>query len=265
MDIENFSFKDFKNVRLKALFPINIGSRQIQPGETIAFFDKILIAGLRENIKRRTANGGFDNRAHVFWDTTQDLQLQFTQGVMSKEQFALLTNANLIDKSAGELIEITERQTLESNEDAQIQLKHTPARNDAVWIYNQDTGAPVTPIGIDGKNITLASPYTTVIVDYVYNYTNGLGQVKIGQRLLSGFVELEGQTNIKDDQSGVVTTGIIKIPHLKLMSDLSIRLGNQASPITASFNAVGVPVGNRHGSYVTEFYFLNDDINSDID
>lgn len=48
------------------------------------------------------------------------------------------------------------------------------------------------------------------------------------------------------------------------MSDLSIRLGTQASPITANFNAVGVPVGSRGDSYVSEFYLLGDDIDSDL-
>ena len=64
-----------------------------------------------------------------------------------------------------------------------------------------------------------------MVVNYRYNYTNGASVAKIGQQFLNGFLELEGYTHIKDDTSGLVTTGVIKIPKLKLMSGLSIRLG----------------------------------------
>jgi len=59
-------------------------------------------------------------------------------------------------------------------------------------------------------------------------------------------------------------TGIIKIPKLKLMSDLSIKLGIQASPVVGTFKAVGIPVGSGRSSYVSEFCFLEDDIDSDL-
>jgi hypothetical protein len=48
---------------------------------------------------------------------------------------------------------------------------------------------------------------------------------EIGRRAFNGFLELEGKTRVKDDTSGQITTGIIKIPQLKLMSGLSIKLG----------------------------------------
>jgi len=81
---------------------------------------------------------------------------------------------------------------------------------------------------------------------------------------LRGFLELEGKTRVKDDTSGLITTGIIKIPKLKLMSGLSIKLGAQVNPVVGTFDAVGVPVEMRHNSYVAEFCFLNNDIDSDI-
>jgi len=75
---------------------------------------------------------------------------------------------------------------------------------------------------------------------------------------------LEGKTRVKDDTSGLITTGIIKIPKLKLMSGLSMRLGAQANPVVGSFNAECVPVDSRKSSSVIEFYFLNEDIDSDM-
>ena len=81
---------------------------------------------------------------------------------------------------------------------------------------------------------------------------------------MNGFVSLEGRTRVKDDTSGLITTGIIKIPKLKLMSGLSIRLGTQANPVVGNFTAEGVPVDSRNSSYVMEFEFLNNDIDSDM-
>ena len=103
-----------------------------------------------------------------------------------------------------------------------------------------------------------------VIVNYRYNYTNGATVAKIGQPFLRGFLELEAQTRVKDDTTGLVTTGIIKIPKLKLMSGLSIKLGTQANPVVGTFQAVGVPVDERKSSYVMEIAFLNNDIDSDM-
>ena len=82
--------------------------------------------------------------------------------------------------------------------------------------------------------------------------------------MLTGFVELEGITRVKDDTTGQIVTGILRIPRLRLMSDLSIRLGAQANPVAANFKAVGVPVGSRGTSHIVEFYYLEDDIQADL-
>ena len=43
------------------------------------------------------ANGGYDNRALITWEDPKEIQLNFTQGVFSARQFALLSNANLVE------------------------------------------------------------------------------------------------------------------------------------------------------------------------
>jgi hypothetical protein len=50
---------------------------------------------------------------------------------------------------------------------------------------------------------------------------------------------------VKDDVTGKVTTGIIKIPKLRLMSDLSMRVGSDAIPQVGRIDAVAVPEGVR--------------------
>jgi hypothetical protein len=153
------------------------------------------------------------------------------------------------------------RESLESDEHGVITCKYKPARN--VYVYKLVDGSKLE-FTQDDNTLTIEEAFTDVIVDYEFDYTGDGQIIKIGQRLLQGFVSLEGKTRVKDDTTGQVVTGLIKIPKLKLMSDLSIRLGAQANPVVANFNAVGVPVGSRGGSYVSEFYLLGDDIDSDL-
>ena len=257
-----FSFKDFEQVRLKATYSIEVGGRHIDPGETIAVFDKIQIARIAEEVERVTANGGFDNRAHVFWTTTKDEIINFAQGVFSSTQFAILINSGLLEIEEDKPISITEEEHLESNENGVITLAKSP--NGQLWIYNKSTGEKITNYTRDDKVITITESFLDVVVVYTYDYFSGAKCYHIGKHFTNGFLELEGRTRVKDDKNGHVVTGILKIPHLRLMSNLSISLGAQASPVVGNFSAVAVPVGSRERSYVSEFYILNDDIESDL-
>lgn len=260
--MNEWSFKDFENVRLKATYPIEIGERTFEVGETIVMFDKIQISGLQEVNELISANGGFGNRPWVFWNTTKELNLNFSQGVFSKEQFALLNNARLFENNGLEKpLCVTWRERLESDENGNIVCAHTPVCN--VFVYDADTGEKIS-FTQNEATLNIATPYTNVIVDYQYHYTGNSQIFTIGRKLCNGFLKLEGITRVKDDSTGNVVTGIFVIPKIKLVSDLSIRLGAKATPVTANFQGIGTPVGHRGDSRVVEFYILNDDIQSDL-
>lgn len=255
------SFKSLEDVQLKTTYNVEVNGRTFEAGETIAVFDKIQVSGLREFKEYVTAHGGFDNRDYVFWETTQKLQLTFSQGVFSNLEFGLLNNAKVIKVSQHEPILVSKIEELESNELGNIYPSEEPV--DQIFIYEKATGDKL-PFFRIGDFLRINKSYTDVVIFYRYNYLNGGSIARIGQQFLSGFLELEGKTRVKDDTSGLVTTGIIKIPKLKLMSGLSIQMGAQANPVVGNFSAVGVPVESRHNSYVMEFGFLNNDIDSDM-
>ena len=119
--------KELYEVTLKTTYPIEINNRIIEEGETIALFDNIQIANFEEIKTKTTANGGFDNRAHVFWDSTKEVNLYFTQGVFSKTHLALMSNAKLytLDSAATD-IKVPKIETLESNENGIVKLKQKP-------------------------------------------------------------------------------------------------------------------------------------------
>ena len=257
------SFKEFENVRIKATYNMELGDRTIEENEIILFFDRIQIAGLQELTEVVSANGGYGNRAHVYWETTKEMRFNFSQGIFSKEQFALMANSKLLNSNETNYILLSKREYLETDENGRVQLLKEPIA--PIFVYNKETGAKIPIIRTFADNVlSLGVQYTEVIVDYNYAYTDGAQVLQLGRRLINGFVSLTGETRVKDDTTGQIVTGILTIPKLRLMSDLSIRLGAQANPVVASFNAVGVPVGSRESSYVAEFVYLGEDINSDL-
>ena len=255
------SFKVLENVHLKATSNIEVNGIKISAGESIVVFDKIQLSNFDEIKEYVAARGGYDNRGHVYWETTKSMRFSFSQGVFSKVQFGLLNNAKIISVSNEEPLLITYDDELESDETGILRPTKTPV--DQIFVYDKESGDKIEVEPFEDY-YKIEQPYKDVVMRYRYNYEDGATVAKIGQQFLQGFLELEGRTRVKDDTSGLITTGIIKIPKLKLMSGLSMRLGTQANPVVGNFNAEGVPIDSRRNSYVMEMYFLNSDIDSDM-
>lgn len=260
-----FSFKELYEVSLKVTYPIEIGNQTFEAGETIAFFDKIQLANFSEVKNSTSANGGKGNYSRVIWESTKEVKINLTQGVFSKAQFALMSNAALFENSGSDEVIIDTRQEAESDDLGQIFLKSEPAG--AVFVYNKDTGKKLLyerDWTISKDVITLAEAYTTVIVDYSYKYSGGYTALKVGHNLTQGYLSLTGRTRVKDDETGKIKTGIIRIPRLRLMSDLSIVVGRDAIPQVLQIDAVAVPRSVKGQTEVMEIIFLSDDIDADI-
>jgi hypothetical protein len=135
--------------------------------------------------------------------------------------------------------------------------------NGKVFFYDADTGNRIEPKFIEKGKYDFGKEYYSVVADYTFHYNANSSVVKIGRQLTNGFLSLEARTKVKLDETGTIRTGIIKIPKLKLMSELSMRLGEQSSPITGTFMATALPVGERGNTEVMDIIFLNDDIDID--
>jgi hypothetical protein len=189
--------------------------------------------------------------------------LTFSQGIFSKRQFALLSNANLIKSEPAEKTLISGHHVGESDENGEVSLNKENVTN--VFVYDAKTFDRIKPTKVDLEKgvITLEQPYQDVEVDYQYEYTDAISVMKVGQKLIEGFLHLEGRTRVKDDITGKTRTAILRIPRLKLVSDLSMRLGREAGPLLANFAAVGYP-GVGRDKTVMELLFLNDDIDTEM-
>jgi hypothetical protein len=112
--------------------------------------------------------------------------------------------------------------------------------------------------------IKIEEPYLNVVIDYSYYYKKDYFNYQVGEPLTQGYLTLTGKMRIKDDVTGQVKTGIISIPRLKLMSDLSMRLGEEAVPQIGRLDAIALPVGEKGSKRVMEIYLLEDDVDSDM-
>ena len=259
-----FGLKELYDLTLKVTYPIEVAGRIFEPGEVIARFDKIQIANFKEITKRVSANGGYDNRAHIIWEDPKEIQLNFTQGIFSTRQFALLSNSHLIQEQSEEGILIPAHYKGESQENGLIFVGKTQIAN--VFVYNAKTYEKIIPISIDLEKgiIVIEQGYLDVEIDFSYYYKNGATSCILGQKLVQGYLQLEGKSRVKDDITGKTRTAILRIPRLRLVSDLSMRLGREATPVLANFNAIGLPSGERGSKKIMELLFLNDDIDADI-
>lgn len=259
-----FGLKELTDLTLKVTYPIEMAGRIFEPGEVIARFDKIQLANFKEVTSRVSANGGFDNRSHVIWEDPKEIQLSFTQGIFSARQFALLSNARLIDEQDEEGIIISGHYSGESDEEGKILVGKAGISD--VFVYDAKTYEKITPKSIDFKNgkIVIDFQYKDVEVDFNYRYYEKVTSCILGRKLIQGYLQLEGKSRVKDDITGKTRTVILRIPRLKLVSDLTMRLGREATPVLANFNAIGLPTGERGNKQIMELLFLSDDIDADM-
>ena len=255
-------FKELYEVQLKATYPIEIGQKLVEKGEVIAYFDKIQLANFSEIKNRASAKGGVGNSSLVFWEDTKEVQLNFVQGVFSKSQFALMNNLSLIHNSISESLLIDKREILETNEAGEAILNKKPVGK--IFVYDLKNNNKLGTFDLQGNSIIIDKPFLNVVVDYQYEYSGSSVTLQVGRPLIEGFLSLTGKMKVKDDITGQVRTGIIKIPKLKLMSDLSMRLGKDAIPLVGKLSAVALPEGGKGSAKVMEIIFLDDDVDSDM-
>lgn len=262
MDSNFFGFKELFDVQLRATHEITIGDRTIEKGEPIAVFESIQYGNIEEVKDYVAATGGYANTPRVTWESTREVRVYFTQGIFSKIHLALLGNSNLfITKD----IAVPMIEDLTTNNSV-AELRYEPILN-TVFIYDQDgEKIPKDKYSIVKEKITFDNlPFNNIKVVYDFDYREKNATIlQIGQHWLDGFMELRGKTRLKDDKTGQTITGIISIPKLKLMSDLSIRLGRDVPPVAGNFNTVAFPIGSKGNEKVMDFILLEDDIDSDF-
>ena len=259
-----FGIKELYDVSLRCNFPTTIKGKKYEENEAIIKFDKIQIAPLTENKVRTSANGGYNNRQLVYWEETTEVNFSLSEGIISKIGLALLSNSKLFEKPEGALEPVNFNERLETNKNGEIKTKYSPINDNTLFIYKVETGERIKDFTIIDNIIQLGKPYEEYIIDYTFNYKGKSETLSVGQRLISGYLKLDGKVKFKDDCDGHIKTGIIKMPKVQLMSDLSMRLGSEVGPYIYRFGLKALPVGDRGKQYVCEIITLDNEIDSDL-
>lgn len=245
------------SITARVLSPFSFNGKQWEEGEVFCFLEEAQAAVFQEQKDHVSATGGFDNRPHVFWDTTKEVSFAITDGTFTESSFAIFSGATAIKPSVAK--EFSFREELQSDETGFIKLKHTPVGKG--FIYNRKTGEKLFS-GQLTKEVITDKILTPVIVDYRFT-TQVQTEVLVGRQIL-GFLSLEARMRIKDDKDGLIRTAIIQVPKFKLVSDFSLRLGRAVSPVTVAFSGIAIPVGERNNSRSLSISFLEDDVDSDF-
>ena len=260
-----FGIKEIYDVSLKCIFPMEINGRKYDINESIIKFDRIQLAPLSESKTRTYASGGYGNAQLINWEKTNEVSFIISEGVISKIGLALLSNSQLAKKEAGEIISVPFTEKLETDDLGKVELKYRPNQDGTFFVYNVDTGERIENYHLENNILELEnSPYKNIYIDYTFSYERKANILTIGKRLVDGYLKLDGKLRLKDDSDGQIKTGIIEIPRIKLMSDLTMRLGSEASPYVYRFQIVGLPVGERGNQYVCKIIILDNEIDSDF-
>lgn len=264
---ENFvGMKELYDVNLRLLKPLEIGNKKYDINESILSFAKVEMAQIQQDKRTVEARGGYHNPALVNWEVDREMQFLITNGVLSPVSYALLSNSKLKQPQYKSVQYNESVHVIEGNNYLYVDLKFCPnavvqmgaqpnpnleplpmgrrpelllkplppSKTKWIFIYNKETGQKIHDFQIYQNRIFLREQAKEVIVDYTFTYEDKIRVIEVGNRLLNGFLRLDGKMSIKDEKSGKVTTGIMEMPKIRLSSDLTIQLGSSYGNSTVS-------------------------------
>ena len=287
-----FGVKELYEVVLKAKTPMQFGSRKLEVGEPVLYFENINIAVLNEKSSAIMARGGWSNMPRVIWEDRSEVQFSLAEGVMSSISMGILLSATVTEKTdIEESLLVPKREGPFDLENGRLWLEHPPVLypGKKVFIYeyardvaqkkvygvldpdnnkvNDFMGETLTCIKVfeDKEKQIEADATKQYIVDYYYKYTDKALLYTIQKERFNGLFTLEGKFYSKDENDGLNYTNLIYMPKVRVVSDINLRLGERADPTTSVFNIIGLPesvVGNRKG-LILEITRLSEDIDDE--
>ena len=284
-----FGVKELYEVVLKAKTPMLFGSRRLEVGEPVLYFENISISMLSERSSPIMARGGWSNMPRVIWEDRSEVQFSLKQGVMTSAGMSILLSASVLENTQGNTILVPKREgPYGLDEDGYMYLQHWPVSSNVkktfLFSFSRDvaqkkvygkrirgqisslTGQEKPCIALyDDKECTVpADKMSEYIADYYYEYKENALIYLIQKERFNGLFTLEGKFYSKDENDGLNYTNLIYMPKVRVVSDINLRLGERADPTTSVFNIIGLPenVGGNRKSMILEITRLSEDIDA---
>ena len=288
---EYFGIKELKQVTLRAKTPMVFGSRRLEADEPVLYFENVSMSLLNQKASPVMARGGWANLPRVIWEDREAVNFTLSEGVMSSISMGILLSANMMEKENSELLVPRREGPFELNEDHRLYLQDWPVASDKrktfIFEYERDVAQkkvygkrifgisdpfesnkerPCLEVYEDKELQVLADINKRYVVDYFYEYQKEALIYTIQKERFNGLFTLEGKFYSKDENDGLNYTNLIYMPKVRVVSDISLRLGERADPTVSVFNIIGMPenMDNNKNGLILEITRLSEDIDSDI-
>ena len=283
-----FGHKELYEVVLRAKTPMQFGNRYIEAEEPVLYFNNVNMSLLTEQNRPVFARGGFGNMPRVIWDERSEVQFQMVEGVMSAVGMSILLGANVLSQKDKQPLYIHMKEGPFKMTQGHIDLKHRPVdsniRKTFIFEYARNAiqqkiygkrienvidgfGNPVNRIELyQDKNLSIpAENSREYIIDYYYKYEDEALIYTMEKERFNGLFTLEAKFYSKDENEGINYTNILYMPKVRIVSNISLRLGERADPTVSTFNIIGLPetVGEQK-NLIMDITRLNEDIDADI-
>jgi hypothetical protein len=107
--------------------------------------------------------------------------------------------------------------------------------------------------------------YKNILCDYYFNYNKDVILYSMARERFTNLYSLEATFLMKDENDGLLHTGLLRMPKVRVVSNINLRMGERADPSVSTFNIIAIPEskGNRE-SVVCEVLYLDEDITAGI-
>ena len=279
--IQEMGIKDLEHVVLKARDYIQLGPYFFEPGEPVLYFRNIQIALLSESTQVIAARGGFLNQPRVIWEDRSDTIFQFSTGTLNPISLNMLLDANMIQRIKPR-IPIQETLKVQGN---RIYLSHKPDMSKKIFYkvfeleniqphrkiqverYEEVEGltgcyAYIKEISENGELISFPDEDNIFIVaDYYFEPKNSSITYTMNRERKANLYSLEATFYLKDENDGLLHTGILEMPKVYIMSNINLRMGERSDPTVGNFRIVAMPENYEgYDSMICRITYLDDDI-----
>lgn len=287
-----FGVKELYEVVLRAKVPMQFGSRFLEEGEPVLYFENVNMSLLNEKNSPIMARGGWANLPRVIWEDRSEVQFSLSEGVMSSVSMGVLLSASVVEKTKSDPLLVSKREgPFELNDQHRLFLEHWPVpveqKKTFIFDYERDVAQkkvygkrihgildpfepekerPCIEVYKDKELKELADISREYIVDYYYEYEDEALIYSIQKERFNGLFTLEGKFYSKDENDGLNYTNLIYMPKVRVVSDINLRLGERADPTMSVFNIIGLPenAGDNKKSLILEITRLNSNIDDEI-
>lgn len=263
--IQEMGIKDLEHVVLKAYNPMSLGGRVFEAGEPVLLFKNLQIALLSENTHIVAARGGYLNQPRVIWEDRNDTTFQFSNGTINPLSLNLLLEANMLSPHK---TYIPFQEIVELDDDGNCFLSHLPAKEKKIFyktFLRDNLQDKIVPKETKDNFLSFGEEYANkdIIVDYYFVPKQSPLTYTMNRERQANLYTLEATFYLKDENEGLLHTGILEMPKIYIMSNINLRMGEIADPTVGTFKIVAMPENlEGYEQTISRITFLDDDIYS---